>query len=72
MKPVTLIGIVLIVAGAAGLALGVFSYQEEKTVFKIGDLEAKTQEEKTIPVKLAGGLALAAGVVLLVVGARRK
>ncbi len=72
MKPVTLIGILLILAGAAGLALGVFSYEEEKTVFKLGDLEAKTKEEKTIPVKLAGGLALAAGIVLVVVGGRRK
>jgi hypothetical protein len=72
MKPATLIGILLIVAGAAGIALDSFNYKEEKTVFKIGDLEARTQEEKTVPLKLAGGLALAAGVVLVVVGGRRR
>lgn len=72
MKPATLIGILLIITGAAGLALGTFSYQEEKTVFKIGDLEATSKEEKTVPVKLAGGLALAAGVILVVVGGRRR
>lgn len=72
MKPATLIGVLLIIAGAAGLALGTFSYQEEKTVFKIGDLEATSKEEKTVPVKLAGGLALAAGVILIVVGGRRR
>jgi hypothetical protein len=72
MKPATLIGILLIVAGAAGLALGTFSYQEEKTVFKLGDLEARTKEDKTVPLKLAGGLALAAGVVLVVVGGRKR
>lgn len=72
MKPATLIGILLILGGAAGLALGAFSYQKEKTVFKLGELEAKTQEEKTVPLKLAGGLALAAGVILVVVGGSRR
>lgn len=72
MKPATLIGILLIAAGAAGLALGTFRYEEEKTVLKIGDLEAKTKEEKTVPLTIAGGAALAAGVVLLVLGGRRR
>lgn len=72
MKPATLIGIVLIAAGVGGLALGTFSYEEEKTVFKLGDLEATTTEEKSIPVKEAGAVALAAGVVLLFVGGRRR
>lgn len=72
MKPSTLIGVLLIAAGAGGLALGSFSYEEEKTVFKLGDLEATTTEEKTVPLTVASGAALAAGVLLLVVGGRRR
>ncbi len=72
MKPATLIGIVLIVAGAAALAFGQFSYKEEETVFKLGDLEAKTQETKTVPLTYAGIGLLTAGVVLVGIGTMRK
>ncbi len=72
MKPAALIGILLIVAGAAAVAFGQFSYKEEKTFFKMGDLEAKTQETKTIPLTYAGIGLLVAGVALVGVGAMRK
>ena len=72
MKPAALIGIVLIIAGAAALAFGQFSYKDEKTVFQLGDLEAKTQETKTVPLTYAGIGLLAAGVVLVGIGAMRK
>jgi hypothetical protein len=39
-------------------------------VFKIGDVEAKVAQEHAIPPWL-GGAALAAGVVLIVVGVRK-
>lgn len=72
MKPATLIGIVMIIAGAAGLVLGKFSYKEETTVFKLGDLEATAQETKNVPLTYAGIGLLAAGVVLIVVGSTRR
>jgi hypothetical protein len=67
---------VLQIVGALLIAGGLFvlikspSYSSEKSVFKIGDVEAKVAQEHAIP-PWAGGIALAAGVVLIVVGARK-
>jgi hypothetical protein len=73
MNPTKLIGIVLIVAGALGLAYGGFSYTKETTGMKIGPIELKVQEKENVNVPLivsAAGIAL--GVFLLVVGGRSK
>lgn len=72
MKPLTLIGILMILGGAAALAFGVLTVKETDTVFKIGDLEATKTEEKHFPLKPAGIVLLGAGIVLVVVGATRK
>ena len=45
------------------------TYSSEKSVLKIGDVEAKVSQEHAIPA-WAGGLAVVAGVVL-VIGARK-
>lgn len=69
MNPTKLIGIILIAAGALGLAYGGFSYTKETTGMKIGPLELKVQEKETVNVPLivsAGVIVL--GVFLLVVG----
>jgi len=69
MNPTKMIGIILIVAGALGLAFGGFSYTKETTGMKLGPLELKVQEKQTVNVPLivsAGGIIL--GVFLLVVG----
>jgi hypothetical protein len=67
---------ILQIVGALLIAGGLFvlfkspSYSSDKSVFKIGDVEAKVSQEHAIP-PWAGGAAIAAGVVLLVVGARK-
>jgi hypothetical protein len=67
---------ILQIVGALLIAGGLFvlikspSYSSEKSVFKIGDVEAKVSQDHAIPA-WAGGAALAAGVVLIVVGARK-
>jgi hypothetical protein len=67
---------ILQIVGALLIAAGLFvliknpTYSSEKSVFKIGDVEAKVSQEHAIP-PWAGGAAVAAGVVLIVVGARR-
>lgn len=72
MKPVMLVGIVLIVLGLVALAYKGITYTTQEEVAKIGPLEAKVEKEKTIPLPpLLGGLALASGVVLVVLGTRR-
>ena len=55
-----------------GLALGGFNYTKREKVIDIGPIEATAERHERIPVSpIAGGLALAAGVVLLVAGNRK-
>ena len=67
---------ILQIFGAILVAAGLFvliktpSYSSEKSVFKIGDVEAKVAQEQPIS-PWVGGVALAAGVVLIVAGARK-
>ena len=67
-----IIAIVLLVVGAASLAMGGFSYTKDKTVVKLGSLEvsAKEKEQVNVPVWLGVG-AIAVGGLLLVFGSRR-
>jgi len=67
-----IVGIVLIVLGAAGLAVQGISYTSRKKVVDVPGFELSTETRKTIPVPLvAGGLALAAGVAVVVVASRK-
>lgn len=70
MKPAALVGIVLIVLGLVGLAYGGITYTAKQTTVQVGPLQVTTQEKKTIPIpSVAGGVLLAGGIVLLIVGA---
>jgi hypothetical protein len=72
MKPVTLVGILLIILGLAALAYKGITYTTQEEVAKLGPLEAKVEREKTIPLPpTLGGLALASGLVLVVLSARK-
>jgi hypothetical protein len=72
MKMASLIGIVLIVLGVIGLVLGGITYTKREKVIDIGPIEATAERHERIPVSpIAGGIALAAGVVLLVAGNRK-
>ena len=73
MKPVTLIGIALIIVGVLALAYQGITYTTREKVIDIGPLKASVDKEKTIPLPpILGALALAGGVVLVVVGARKS
>ncbi len=66
-------GIVLIVVGLLALAYGGFSYTKREKVLDLGPLQASTETKKTVPVPpLFGGVAVAAGVALLIAGQRRR
>lgn len=72
MNPTKLIGIILIVAGALGLAYGGFSYTKETTGMKLGPIELKVEEKQNVNVPLivsAGAIAL--GVFVLVAVGRK-
>ena len=73
MKPATLLGIVLIVLGVFALAYQGITYTTREKVVDLGSLKITADKEKTIPMSpLLGALALAGGVVLVVVGVRRS
>jgi uncharacterized membrane protein YidH (DUF202 family) len=65
--------IVLIVLGVIALAYGGISYTKEKKVIDLGPLQASTKTQETIPLPPVLGIAaIAGGIVLLVVSARKR
>lgn len=69
---VLIIAIVLIAIGAISLAYQGITYTTREKILDLGPIKATADKERTIPLPpILGGLALAGGVVLLVVGARR-
>jgi hypothetical protein len=72
MKMASIVGVLLIVLGVIGLAVGGINYTRREKVIDIGPIEATAEKHERIPLSpVAGGLALAAGVVLLIAGNRR-
>jgi len=72
MRAALIIGVLLIVFGVISLVYQGITYTEREEVLDIGPLEATTETQKTIPLHpIVGGLALAAGTVLVVVGNKR-
>ena len=73
MKPVTLVGLALIILGVIALAYQGITYTTREKVVDLGPLKITADKEKTIPLPpILGALALAGGVVLVVVGARKS
>ena len=73
MKPITWIGILLVVVGALALAYQGINYTRQEKVVDIGPIHATAEKHERIPLPpMVGGLALVGGIVLLVVGARQK
>jgi hypothetical protein len=73
MKPISWVGIVLIVLGALVLAYQGINYTRQKNILDVGSLHVTTETHERIPLPpILGGLAVAGGVVLLVMGARSK
>jgi len=72
MKPLSVIGVLLIVAGIAALAVGRFSYTTEEKVLEVGPLVATADQEHTVRIPDVAGLAaIVAGVALVLVARRR-
>lgn len=72
MKPVTIIGVILIVLGVVALAYQGITYTTNEKVVDLGPLKVEAKREKTIPLPpVLGGIALIGGIVLVIAGARR-
>jgi uncharacterized membrane protein len=70
MRPLSLIGILLLAVGAFILFRGA-SYKSKDEVLKVGDLKASVEQKHAVPT-WAGGVAIVAGIVLLAAGMRRR
>ncbi len=72
MKPITWLGILLVIFGALALAYQGFNYTRQEKVLDVGPIHATAERHERVSIPpLLGGLALVGGVVLLVVGAKR-
>jgi hypothetical protein len=69
MRSTTLAGIVLLLIGGFIVFRGL-SYRSDRSVLKVGDLEAKVEERRAVPTWV-GGIVLLGGLALLASGARR-
>ena len=71
MKTSAVAGVILIVIGVIALVFQGITYTKHKKVLQVGSFQATTEQHKTIPVPpIVGGVALIAGVVLLVAGGK--
>jgi uncharacterized membrane protein YidH (DUF202 family) len=73
VKPVTLVGVVLIVLGVLALAYQGITYTTREKVIDLGPLQASVDKKKSIPLPpIVGALALAGGVVMVFIGSRKS
>ena len=73
MKPLAVLGVVLIVFGLAALAYQGITYTSKETIIDIGPLHATADREKTLRLPPVVGIAaVASGVALLVAGVRKR
>jgi hypothetical protein len=73
MKPIMFIGLVLIVLGALALIYQGITYTSSEKIIEIGPIQASADTRKTIPLPpLVGGLALAGGIVLVIIGRKKS
>jgi uncharacterized membrane protein len=73
MKPMTLVGIALIVLGVLALAYQGITYTTREKVIDLGPLQASVDKKKSIPLPpIIGALALAGGVVMVFIGSRKS
>ena len=72
MKPITWLGILLVILGALAIAYQGFNYTRQEKVLDVGPIHATAERHERVSIPpLLGGLALVGGVVLLAVGAKR-
>lgn len=73
MKPIILAGILLVVLGGLALAYQGFNYTHRENVMDVGPMHVSREDHDQVSIPpILGGLALAGGIVLLVVGAKKK
>jgi multidrug transporter EmrE-like cation transporter len=73
MNPIKMAAIVLIVAGALGLAYGSFSYTKETHEAKLGPIQLSVKEKETVNIPVWAGVgAIVIGGALLLFGSNKS
>jgi hypothetical protein len=73
MRPLAILGIILIALGAVALAYQGITYTTNEKVVDLGPLKVEAKKEKTIPLPpVLGGVALVVGLVLLIASSRGR
>jgi hypothetical protein len=73
MRMTVVLGILLVVVGLAGLAWRVFTYTTTEEVLDIGPIEVTAEKERSVPIPpIVGGIAVVAGVVMIMAGSRKS
>lgn len=73
MKVGTLVGLILIIAGAIGLFWGGITYTRQREVARLGPVQVTATEHRSIPIPpILGGIALIAGAALIVAVKRAR
>ncbi len=73
MNGLRIAAIAIMVAGVLALGYGGFWYTKDTTALKLGPVELKVQERKTVNIPVWAGIAaIVAGGLILVVGGRKN
>lgn len=73
MKPATIVGILLIILGVIGFAVGGVSFTHQKKDVDIGPVQISHEKKETIPISpILSTVSLIAGIALVAVGARGR
>lgn len=69
MKPIAILGTLLIAIGIAGLLIANISFTEKKVIVDAGPLQVTADQQRTIPIPtIAGVIAVVVGAGLLFYG----
>lgn len=73
MKPISIVGLVLLAVGILVLIYQGYTYTTRDTVIDIGPIHATAEREHTVPLSpVLGVVAVVGGVGLLMAGARKS
>ncbi len=73
MKPIAVLGILLIAIGVAGLLIANISFTEKKVIVDAGPLKITADQQRTIPIPtIAGVIAVVVGAGLLFYGRKAR
>lgn len=73
MNRTAVIGVILVIIGVIALAYGGFSFTKREKVLDLGSIQATAETRERVPIPpIIGWAAVAGGLVLVVLGARRR